>query len=98
MDVFYNRLPTLKLGLGIALVGSVVVLGGCGEQEFRMPPYIVQKGCEFTLVTSPEKSASTTMERGNTRVAYTLSVDKYEVVVSDCQVVDNPNGLPIYED
>ncbi len=83
----------------VALVLTTsALLAGCGQQEFRMPPYITKAGCEFTLVTSPDDSASATVPMGNTRQRETLTVGKYEVTVTDCQVVDNPNGLPIYED
>lgn len=83
----------------VMMTASLVALGvGCEQQEFRMPPYVVQKDCEFTLVISPDESASTTIGKGNTLVTYKLSMGKYSVDVSDCRVVDNPMGLAIYED
>lgn len=76
----------------------VLLAAGCGQQEFRMPPYITQKGCEFTLVVSPEKTRSEkvpTNSRGN---ATEIAVEKYEIEVADCQLVYNPHGLPLYKD
>ena len=81
-----------------AVLVATALLSGCERQEFRMPPYVTKAGCEFTLVTSPNERETAAVPMGNTRLRETLSVGQYEITVTDCQIIDNPNGLPIYED
>lgn len=91
----------------LLIVGALpVLLTACGSGDPneggashpRTPPYVVQKGCEFTLQISEQNSTSTTIEKGNTMVTLTLSMGDYAVGVSDCRVVDNPDSLPVFED
>jgi len=78
---------------------AVLLVTACGsEPEVREAPYVLKQGCEFTLQASADNSTSTTIEKGNTMVTLTLSMGGFRVGVSDCQVVDNPQGLPVYED
>lgn len=90
----------------ITSIGMIVLLSGCGPSGSdtvassapRTPPYVVQKGCEFTLHISEYNNTSTTIDKGNTMVTLTLSMGDYRVEVSDCRVVGNPQSLPVYQD
>ena len=60
------------------------------------PPYIVQEGCKFFLVTG-DGTISTTSERnsgpsGNA----TLNMGGHRMVLSDCVLAENPGNLPVY--
>ena len=79
------------------LTAVAAVFTGCEQQEFRMPPYIAKKDCTFELVIGSDRKASKTVARGSGN-ATDIEVGKYRIGVSDCQVIDNPNGLPIYQD
>jgi hypothetical protein len=92
-----HKTATAPLGMGLS-AALLLSVAGCGQQEFRMPPYIVKKGCEFTLVIGSDKSVSATVPANRNRVTQELSIGSYSIGVSGCEVVDNPNGLPIYED
>lgn len=99
MTVFRAKIQTAWIWQ--ILAASIIIFAlACGskKEERRIPPYIVKKGCEFTLVVSNGNSASTTIDKGNTLVTYKLSMGDYIVSVSDCRVVDNPDNLKIYED
>lgn len=90
----------MRLHLSCCLLAvATVALTGCGpaEPEVRIPPYVVQQGCEFTLVPSEGMSNTTRIDKGNTMVTITLSMGGYRVGLSDCQVVDNPYALPLYQ-
>ncbi len=84
----------------LAAGSLLLLLGACGSggNETRTPPYVVQDGCEFTLEVGDGNSTSTTIEKGNTMVTFTLSMGGHSVDISDCRVVDNPQGLPVYVD
>lgn len=95
----------MKMNRSNASVFKVVILAatlgaatGCEQQEFRMPPYIVKEGCTFTLVIGSDKEVSATVPENRNRVTEKLSIGKYAIGISGCEVVDNPNGLAIYED
>jgi hypothetical protein len=87
--------PVFKVAM---LIGALSASVGCEQQEFRMPPYIAQEGCKFTLVIGSDKEVSTTVPKNRNRVTEELSIGAYSIGISGCEVVDNPNGLPIYED
>jgi hypothetical protein len=60
------------------------------------PPYIVQEGCKFFLVTD-DGTISTTSERnsgpsGNA----TLNMGGHRMVLSDCALAENPGNLPVH--
>lgn len=90
----------IKPRRAVVLTGLVAALHlvGCEQQEFRMPPYIVEKDCEFTLVIGSDQRASASVPKGNTKVKKTLSVGRYKVEVANCEIVKNRNGLPVYSD
>lgn len=83
-----------------AAIAVALLSSACGRQapETRTPPYIVQEGCQFTLFASADNSSSTTVEAGNTMITMHLSMGPHRVSISDCRVVDNPAGLPLYRD
>jgi hypothetical protein len=92
-----TRLAAARL---LTFLSPLLLLGACGSggNETRTPPYVVQDGCEFTLEVGDGNSTSTTIEKGNTIVTFTLSMGGHSVDISDCRVVDNPQGLPVYVD
>jgi len=60
------------------------------------PPYIVQEGCKFFLVTG-DGTVSTTSERnsgpsGNA----TINMGGHRMVLSNCALAENPGNLPVY--
>ncbi len=60
------------------------------------PPYIVQEGCTFFLVTG-DGTISTTSERnsgpsGNA----TLNMGGHRMVLSNCTLAENPGNLPVH--
>ncbi|MCH8500016.1 MAG: hypothetical protein LAT63_16195 [Marinobacter sp.] len=87
------------LGALVPVSAAVVfALAGCDSSSSsgpRVPPYVLQEGCTFTLQVSEYDSTSTTIEKGNTMVSLTLSMGGYQVKVSDCRVVENPQNLPV---
>jgi len=60
------------------------------------PPYIVQEGCDFWLVT-PSGVISTRSERGSGPSGQaTLSWGGQEMQLADCELIGNPGQLPVY--
>ena len=60
------------------------------------PPYIVQEGCKFFLVTG-DGTISTTSERnsgpsGNA----TLNMGGHRMALSNCTLAENPGNLTVY--
>lgn len=98
-NAWINRAQSRRTVAAGVLV-SLACLAACGggEPEVRTPPYVLKKGCEFSLELGGGNSTATTIEKGNTMVTLTLSMGGYQVGVSDCQVVDNPDELPVYEE
>jgi hypothetical protein len=80
---------------------STVTLGGDAslwptKKIGAKPPYIVQEGCKFFLVTE-SGTISTTSERdsgpsGNA----TLNMGGERMVLSSCTLAENPGKLPVY--
>ena len=83
------------------------LLVGCGdnEQQFQSSegkpyPYILKEGCTFTIteelskagVDSPKVSGAPIMT-----ASATASLGELSITVSDCKVIENASGLPIYE-
>lgn len=66
------------------------------KQVNAEPPYIVKEGCKFYLVT-PSGTISTTSEHGSGLSGNaTLNWDRYQMGLSECEVVNNPQNLTIY--
>lgn len=60
------------------------------------PPYIVQEACTFWLVT-PSGTVSTTSERGSGISGNaTLNMGDYQMGLSECQLIANPQNLTVY--
>jgi len=60
------------------------------------PPYIVQEACTFWLVT-PNGTVSTTSERGSGISGNaTLNMGDYQMRLSECQLIANPQNLRVY--
>ena len=93
-----GRIVPLCASLFLCAACSSGDTGSGNSSAPRTPPYVVQKGCEFTLQVSEYNSTSTTIEKGNTMVTLKLSMGDYQIDVSDCKVVDNPHALKIYQD
>ena len=60
------------------------------------PPYIVQEACTFWLVT-PNGTVSTASERGSGISGNaTLNMGDYQMGLSECQLIANPQNLNVY--
>lgn len=67
-----------------------------GKRIDAKPPYIVQEGCKFWLVTDAG-TVSTTSERGSGPSGNaTLHMGGHRMGLSECKVVDNPRTLAVY--
>jgi len=54
-------------------------------------PYIIKKDCMFTLYTSTGQSASS--GTGTSTIQY----NNYYVLIQNCQIVQNPSNIPVYD-
>jgi hypothetical protein len=65
-------------------------------------PYILKKGCTFTLYTGDEYSTSTsTVTSENIPGGFskaTLQGNDIRVVIENCKITENENNVPVYED
>ena len=99
---------------GIRLRAAVVTLclvfgiAACSEEapsfpgpEGKAPPYILKQGCTFTIVEEYSRSSIESPKLsgvpGATATA-SISLGDLSISVADCQVSDNPQTLPIYEE
>lgn len=89
-----GREPTSSAG-SAPTVGSGDALWPTKKIDAK-PPYIVQEGCKFFLVTEAG-TISTTSERdsgpsGNA----TLNMGGERMVLTNCTLAENPGRLPVY--
>ncbi len=99
---------TDKLTAVYLLVTGIFSLTGCSDDTPKYPssegksyPYILKTGCEFAIVEKLSRSSidsprATGMP--DSWVTASISLSDHSISVSNCEVVDNPSGLPIYED
>ena len=90
------------------LMAVMLFLVGCSQDAPKYPtsegkayPYILKTGCEFSIVEELSKSSvesphATGMP--DSWVTGSVSLGDLSISVSNCEVVGNPGGLPIYED
>jgi hypothetical protein len=83
------------------------LLGGCSDDGPSYPspegkpyPYILKTGCEYAIVEELSRSSiSSPKAEGlpDSRVSAAISLGDHSITVSNCELADNPGGLPIYE-
>jgi hypothetical protein len=92
----------------LAAVLVAVLLCGCSDGGEGYPssegmpyPYILKTGCDFAIVEELSRSTiSSPVATGmpDTWVTASISLGDHSISVSNCEVVENPASLPIYED
>lgn len=60
------------------------------------PPYIVQEGCKFFLVTEAGTLSTTSDRESGPSGNATLNMGGHRMVLSNCTLAENPAGLPVY--
>lgn len=92
VEIEPNNQPTETIFEATDSEGSIFP----SKQVNAEPPYIVKEGCKFYLVT-PSGTISTTSEHGSGLSGNaTLNWDRYQMGLSECEVVNNPQNLTIY--
>ena len=97
----------MKKTVLVCVVFIFVVIAGCSdntsdypEYSGQEPPYILKKECTFKIVTD-QGSASVTspVVKGGPGVSGSgsVSIGDYTIEVADCDVINNPSDLPIFE-
>ena len=85
-----------------------VFISGCSDDSSKFPsaegkafPYILKEDCKFTIVEELSKASVTSpivTGADNEIVSMGTSVGDKSIMVSNCIVIENSHGLPIYED
>lgn len=96
----------IKIAL-ISMILAASLLGGCSEEgpsypspEGKAYPYILKTGCEFAIVEELSRSSiSSPKAEGmpDSWVSASISLGDHSVTVSNCELVENPGNLPVYE-
>jgi hypothetical protein len=96
-----------KLTAIALVITTITSLTGCSEDTSKYPssegkayPFILKNGCEFAIVEELSRSSVTSPQASgvpDSWVTASVSLGDHSISVSNCEVVDNPSGLPIYE-
>ncbi len=91
----------------IAVLGLLSFSGCSNDDAPKYPsaagaelPYILKEGCKFTIVSdqgSASVTSSSSSDLPGVSMSMSVSLGDMEIAVSNCEVVDNSHGLPIYE-
>jgi hypothetical protein len=94
------RATFARAQLTTLLALSCLLSFGCKTDDAvsKTPPYITQKGCEFTLVLGGGNSSSIISEKSQLATTYTLSMGEHKVKISNCRVIDKPESLPFFKE
>ena len=97
-----------KLVVMYLMLVAVVSLGGCSDDAHKYPsaqgqayPYILKTGCEFAIVEELSRSSIESPQASgmpDSWVTGSISLGDHSISVSNCELVANPSGLPVYED
>jgi hypothetical protein len=99
--------PVMKVAV-LILVNFLLVLSGCSDNTTSYPsavgkskPYILKEGCTFSIVKeygSASVDSPVVSGVAGATASATVSIGDIAIKVSNCMVVENPEGLPIYQD
>jgi len=106
-----QNLVRKRAGAAIAVFAATAALflvPGCGggrssyaSAEGASPPYVLKEGCKFSIIGENGRSSIDSMKvTGAPEEAFSMSISlgDYSITVSNCTIVGNSHGLPVYED
>ncbi len=95
----------INSSLFYSLLAIPILIGGCSDKypssEGKTPPYILKTECKFAIVEELSRSSiSSPKAKGlpDTWVSASISLGDASITVSNCEVIENTEHLPIYED
>ncbi len=89
------------------LLGLILGCSGTEESQYtkyagESAPYVLKDGCSFKIVSKDGTASVSSPRLSGTGAALvsassSVSLGEYKIVVAECEVVDNPAFLPVYE-